>query len=296
MNDWSNLITINFVGGFCGDFICSLIYNSHYGQDIKIDPKVTKVLFNPNLNNKNNVLFDTTCFRLHTLLTDLFLIEDLDKHLDQTIINFKNIGIQERHCMMIKTLYNMAKDKDQKTYVDNVKLLYRDIVQSNLKQLTVIPFQSYGTLLDGLEIQDIFPNSKNIVVTTSHQKYFNYFRILAFHKYYNRNWPHLTIKQAFDFVYLQEGCLTSRIQSPCYMQPKDNNLTIFIDKFLFENDIEHAENIFNLKFDRQHINDYIIANKIIISKYLDIPSDFDYTDQSIIDKCDQYVNSIEGVL
>lgn len=306
VGDWSNLTTVNFVGGMCGDFICSLVYNSYYNTPFIIDNKVSKVTFNRNIDNKS-ILFDTTFFRVFHLLSELYYVKQSADKLDQVIKNFISINFADKHYETIKKIYDQCCDENQQYYVENIQEVCRSIIPNTIQSPTLLTHLSFDHDLDGLHVSKVFPKSNNILLTTSEKKYYNYFRILAFHKYYAKNWPNLSLKQAYEYLYQYERPLLDLIDRKPPYHPYDYQsqtiyTPIYVDKFLFEDSyIEHIEDIFGkyfnskLSFNREIIEQYKIKNKNIIAYYLGCEPNFNYKDDMISARAEGLVNTVSYI-
>lgn len=307
VNDWSNLTTVNFVGGLCGDFICSLVYNDYYKIPIKINNS-SKVRFDSNVTSQLP-MFDSSCFRVIHLLSDLFYHKDSIVGLQKVIENYKSINFIDKHYIMLKKIFDFAYDPDVHQYVSNIQEVCRSIVPGNLKHPAIITHQSFDHNLPGLDMQSIFPGSHNIVLTTSSKDYFSYFRILAYHKYYASNWPNKTLKQSYEDLYQYERDLLDIVDRPYPYHHYDNQswitqTPIFVDKFLFDDDylyVEQIEDIFSSNFNRpimfnkQLILKYRYNNRRIISSYLNSSIDFDYTNKDVCFKANYLIDNISQI-
>lgn len=302
MSDWSKLITVNFVGGFCGDFICSLVYNSYYESEISFFKDVTKAKFSPNFAKHRSVAFSGEGFRNIDILTQLFYNQDKYSFFIQEINNVKEtMGYEDDSYRQISKIYNTCVDKDRTTFINNVYDYCRTVVPPSLKDYTIITHHSCDLRTPEFRFKNIFPGSNNVAIVATDQIYNRYFRLLGYHKFYGRLFKDKTLKESFQLMRSVESDLLKFFEN-LTLDLTDEKL-IYVDKFLFAKDfkyVEEMESMFSsimgkqLVFDRDAITTYRNNNRKIYSNYLNVPEDFDYKDPSVLSKLNSFMDDVQG--
>lgn len=304
MEDWSKLITVNFVGGFCGDFICSLAYNSYYNREIFLDDRVTKATHIPTNESLPCLIYDGETFKDFDLLTHIYYNHDLF----QTLVDYnahinKNFGFSELRYEQLSKIYLVCYDKDRDVFIKNVQEFCRSIIPGNLKDFVILPHTTSDNRIPEFYLSNMFPKSNNLTIVCSDDRFNKYFRLLGYHKFYGKLYNN-DIKESMKIWNSFNSGLLSTFQRSYFKDlPGSNETKIYIDRFLFDYDasyIEEMEAIFSnimnaeIKYDRNKIKNYRELNRSIMAKYLEIEPDFDHTNLENIKKINKFMNDIHG--
>lgn len=302
MGDWSKLITVNFVGGYCGDFICSLVYNSYYGSQVDFFNSVTKAKFSPNMACFKSVAFEGEGLRNFDMITNLYYNNDFYSTFVNDINRVSdNIDFFDYAYSHVAKIYRTCYDPDKQTFINNVLDYCRNVIPSDLKDFTIITHHSTDTRIPEFKFSNIFLGSHNIAIVSSDSKFDRYFRLLGYHKFYKRLYTDRTLKQAFQ----QMRALESEFLISCERSVLNDmgEIKIYVDKFLFSNDftyVKQMEDIFSsimgkqIVFNKDAIKTYRENNRKIYSRYLNIPEDFDHVDPINVSKINAFMDDVEG--
>jgi hypothetical protein len=265
--DWSKLITVNYKGGLSGDFFCNLLQDNF-----------EKYIFDKNYDSFNNKYF--------------FAKRDF--------FNLKFKSLEELGELLKNNHYlnsQIVRNDANKVFNDYEKLItiYRDEPSELLDGLREI-FLTYASSFKGYEyrvsnfhncnsfifsLQEIFPGSKNIVLSTN-QSYYPLARILAYHKnIINKFDKTINIKDHSNFIDNQF------FKMPDFLIHNEFKIDIYELIFLEKNYDEILSNYLNhqIKLDKKRINKYKNDHIDFFKKYnIDVYKEYSYEEmkQNII--------------
>lgn len=175
-NDWSKLITINYPGGFGGDFFNKILYKSLNGIDL-VDQKKSEF----------NRYAEVLCFfpeREHNLLKAFRFLSHDDAGLDYAFDSSQ--GWETAHGFDSKTNTINIKRKfyhpDRKTYVKNLEDYLYTVYNKNQPGYNILNIHNTTIRSNRLMLQELFPGSYNIGLMCYEITPYLLFRVLMFYK------------------------------------------------------------------------------------------------------------------
>ncbi|MFZ4600786.1 MAG: hypothetical protein ACOYNN_19250 [Terrimicrobiaceae bacterium] len=165
-DDWSDLITVNYKGGYGGEFFSFLLYESYHGEVNYIQYKDSKTRYEfASLDPLNE--------------TPLFWFNRLDHKREVTeLSNYCDLLIENR----LNKIKSICYSKDRKEYISNLRYYFSDnYFPKHLKNNVT---KMHNTINDenSIYIHEVFPKSKNYNLICKNESEHFIFRILFFYK------------------------------------------------------------------------------------------------------------------
>jgi hypothetical protein len=242
VENWDRLIHVCYRAGYAGDFFCNLLYKN-YNAD-----------YNFVGNNINRYTYKFSNYMLTKYGNRLKDINTLVKiHAQNKNFHFYFLPTDEQEALF--KLYDIIYNKDFKIYIQNLIYYFKDVYLSTYsKEKINISHLHHYYPIEGFNLNDIFPGSTNILLTTENIIYHKRFLLFSFIKNFNN-------KNINKIKELYEKTLTNN-----YFNINDifNNIhSIDIGKLIFEPDstIQIENQLSNILqreiiLDRQKLNHY----------------------------------------
>lgn len=254
-------ILVNYTGGYCGNFLCSLLSNALNTKDAMAE-------------DKSNNSYEFMSSGVHTMFVKpfgkIFQIhnktirrEDLEKIRQYKLDNFYT---------HVNKLYDFLWDEDEEVFVDNVKQYY-DYLMSGLTGDYFITGIHYAFQYKNLSIHDVFKDTTVLHLYTTDKRYGRYFTLLLYYKTRNAK-----ADQILQSTTLSSGGIYYDIIDPVLPVVKDpRSIPVDIGRITFGRDFDHLSEVedrlsqeigFKVTLDRKRLSDYSEGNEAIIREIL----------------------------
>lgn len=288
MNDWSNLTTVNYVGGHCGNFIAVLIdkalnNNSSYFTS-----------------DRNRYFYDCP-FDKKLLGLTYILVDEQFHHtlgfLDQFPSDSKVVeGFAKDNLLSPYLGYDVKKivyDADKQTMIENLSLFAEQIVGANKNKKIVSSFHNVNKHSVGLS--QIFPQSTNILLTSSSIDKYMMFRLLHWYKTVEG----YGVSVDGDKVNVKGGSTTidqiinSFFTLQHYNTNYHNEIPIDVFSIVFDLQTDQLSSLLNIQVDQEFIKEYKDQNVEIINRIFDIDPFSSYSENEIKNKLYQRLLTLD---
>lgn len=160
LDDWSSLVTVNYPGGMCGDFIATMIDNNFQNPSDR----------NFSFNDRSRYFHEKDPFNMN-LKTFLFFYDD---------ISTSNIKINRPYVQRLLNVYNLVNADSKSKISDNLRQYCYDNFKDNFYRRRVFSAHSVEDVC--MPLQHTFPKSKNIFLHTDNKQFVKLSRVLFAHK------------------------------------------------------------------------------------------------------------------
>lgn len=283
--NYEKLVTVNYSGGVGGEFFCNLL-----GAAIAGVPFESK----PDSNNKFTHKFpaldlpdlDFRCtiapLMVYALHADPKLRSILSKY-----ENIKPLNFVESHLSNQYKFYKYVDDVDGEKVKENIRIVMRRFIPPP-SNYTFANFHNLKPYTKGLGLGDIFPNSKNLVLTTTNVEYLKVFWFFVWYK--NK-----------DVHGAPDPDLSLYYQDVPSNPDVFGEQKIYMDKIVFGDNylsyVEEVEFILskligkNIKLDRSAIELYRKNNNKIIRNYFSLADNDNIFSQKNVDFICNYMKT-----
>ena len=277
-------ILVNYTGGYCGNFICSLLSKALNIKDVM------------NAHEINNS-YEFATAGDHSLLVKPFgklfqIHEKVLKREDLKKISDLNI---DQFYIQITKLYDILYEEDEEAFIYNIKQYY-DYLMNQVTGEYYITSIHYAFQYKNLSIHDVFKDTTVLHLYATEKKYSRYFTLLLYYK--TKNAP---ADQILQSTTLSAGGIYNDIIDPFLVPITNDSRSIPVDigKIMFEKNFDHLTEIeerlskdlgVKVTLDRQKLKDYADKNEAIIKEILgeDYKSQ---TDENQIKKCFEFIEN-----
>ncbi len=216
---YENLITVNYSGGAGGEFFCHLL-----------DSAINNIPFNAQGDDNNKYKYEPYVQPVGDLnfYQSPFFLYHLQKDPNYRILfelsydsDSKTVGDHWMYSNMYN-LYLHVKDEDDEVVKQNIVDIYRQfVVPPDSYKITF--FYNIKLYTPGIALTDIYPNSKNLVLTATNLEYLKVFWFWAWFK----NKPNFTglLRDIQTYPYI-----TNIPSDPQFL----NEHKIYMDKIMFD--------------------------------------------------------------
>lgn len=254
-------IFVNYTGGYCGNFISSLLSDALKTKDVMgYDPSTNAYEF---LSSGVHSKFIKPFGKLFQIHNKTLRREDLQKIAELNLDAFY---------IYVMKLYGILYDKDEDVFLQNVKDHYEDLL-STVDDDYFICSIHYAFQYKNLSIHDVFKDSTVLYLYTENKRYGRYFTLLLYHK--TKNAP---ADQILQSTTLNFGGIYGDVIDPSLPVVKDpRSIPVDIGRITFEKDFEYLSEIekkisesigTEVKLDRQRLSDYADKNNAILESIL----------------------------
>jgi hypothetical protein len=196
VDDWSDLVTVNYQGGYGGEFFSFLLYESFHGEIQYIKGEYSPYRYN---------------FTPIDPLKDipLFYFNVLTHSKDRGANNeyFVNTQTFTKHVSAIKKI---CYDDNRKEYIKNLQNYILENYLPKHKKNNVTKMHNFLVNENSISIQEIFPKSTNYDLICKNESEHFIFRILFFYKticnnfiYYNDDKILFTVFESSKYVTIE---------------------------------------------------------------------------------------------
>lgn len=233
MSEWKNLITINYMHGYCGDFIANIIM----GNPIVLSKGLSCTYTTPGITSSHGV-------KNIDFIVGLKVNPIYKQYLDRNI---------EHNKQFLTRQYNYFKTVDDPTidgFVDNLTYDMRTQFNHLVGTKTVYNTHHCYENQKVVSLQQIFPGSFNVGLFHESEATFQAFKFFFKHKV-----KHHYGNPIYEFY---------KERVPQFF---NNEYLIFVDRLLFEEGFEYAEQLekdLNITIDRIALSEYKMLHKILL--------------------------------
>ena len=225
----TNLILVNYLGGYGGDFFCNLLHNA-------IDPSYS--FETTGLNKYETSHHEKYKYiKLLGVIIQRYRSERQGRNTDDMnlvkSVHQRNINVP---WLWAEKMYSICYDKDPQTFYQNLKQAIRQELPYPKNNLVIANYHNarFAHLLD---MNQIIPKSKNILLYTNSLKYHCLFDLLGLYKK-----QFMFLKQAAESSHLDPNIVFEYKASKQPIPPNDNYLSIDAGRLFFETGIEDQTN------------------------------------------------------
>jgi len=277
-------VLVNYQGGYCGSFFCSLVAESlGVDFDLTTDPDLNIYFYN----NKKIKTFYLKCINKiikirNNVITNKELSTIEDNDFDESYVYAKN-------------LYNILKDEDDEVFIENIKNYFESLIDKREDEYFVSTIH-YPYQYRNLDLHDIYPNASILHIVADKKRHARYFHLLFHFK--TKDHPADKILQTSTLNQNQIYKDFVEIESPQIFD--DKSIPVDMGKLIFERDFAHLSVVEealskevgkSVKLDRMKLNAYADRNVDIIKKILG--ADFEsQSEEEQIKNCYSYVENI----
>ena len=233
MSEWKDLIVLNYMHGYCGDFIANLIM----GNPIVLSKGLSCTYTTPGVTSSHGV--KNIDFIVGLKVDPLY-----KAYLDRNI---------EHNKQFLTRQYNFFKLVDDSTvegFVDNLTDHMRESFSHLPGTRTVYNTHHCYENQKVVSMQQIFPGSFNIGLYHETEETFPAFKFFFKHKV-----KHHYGNPIYEFY---------KDRRPTFF---NNEYLIFVDKLLFEDDFKYAEQLekdLGIVIDKQTLSEYKMLHRILL--------------------------------
>lgn len=284
MTDYSKLITVNYSGGAGGEFFCNLLEaaleNKRFGA---LADQNNKYSFSFKFNIVNGIGYYQSPFILYRLHKD-----DNYRSLFEKVYDADNKTIEDN--VMYTNMYRLflhVNDPDDNVTKENIVNAYRTFVAPS-ENYKISFSHNIKHYTPGLTLSDIYPNSKNILLTVTNLSHLNLFWFLGWYKNNPKLSPAL---REITYYY------SNVVSDPKFL---DEN-KIYMDKIMFMDNLEDYVAEINqmistllgrsISLDLQALKDYRSANQKIIRDYFSLSDSDNILDSSFLNKVNNFMKT-----
>jgi hypothetical protein len=217
LDDWSDLITVNYKSGYGGEFFAFLLYESYHGEIEYIKYE------------DNQYRYDFTSID-PLKRTPLPWFNRLDHERD---IGFKSVHMNENMIKDLSIIKKIYYDDDRKKYIKNLQIYFSENYFPKHKEKNITKLHNHISNKNSIFIQEVFSKSKNYDLVCKNESDHFLFKILFFYKvlvphivYYSKDKILLTRLGVFEYITLEKLCTSMGI-----VYVKSNETGIKIDVF-----------------------------------------------------------------
>ena len=248
VENWDRLINVCYRAGYAGDFFCNLLYKNYNADHDFVGNNVNRYTY-----NFSNYMLTKSDHRLKDIDTLVKLHKVNKNH------NFYFLPTDEQETLF--KLYDIIYDKDFEIYIQNLIYYLKDVyLLTYSKEKINISHLHYYYPIEGFNLNDIFPGSTNILLTTENIIYAKRFAVFCIVKNTHHKLHHklLINKKEFYLNFITNLSSNNPFRlSNTYIQGIDNGKLIFEPDSIIQ--IENQlSNILQRKIilDRQKLNHY----------------------------------------
>lgn len=254
-------ILVNYTGGYCGNFLCSLLSDSLNTKDVMGEDKSNNSY--EFLSSGVHTMFIKPFGKIFQIHNKTIRREDLEKIKQYKLDNFYTY---------VNRLYDFLWDEDEEVFIDNIKNYYNDLM-SDLTGDYFITSIHYAFQYKNLSIHDVFKDTTVLHLYTTDKRYGRYFTLLLYYKTRNAK-----ADQILQSTTLSSGGIYYDIIDPVLPVIKDpRSIPVDIGRITFGRDFDHLSEVEDrlsheigskLTLDRQRLSDYADRNEAIIKEIL----------------------------
>lgn len=285
---YDKLITINYIGGFGGDFFANLLdsavytkpftaqsdHNNKYdyrNEVVSLDHKYDFYM----VRNMSRVFAYSKYPEFRQIILDV-INKDLKSIMDDSFINDYKFFLE-------------VNDSDDLKLKQNIVNVSREFIPPP-ESFEIANFHNIKFLEPGLALKDVFPSSKNIFLTSTEDKYCVLFRFLVWYK--NKDVHGILDKSLRDFT----GSHRNTAIPP-------NETQIYMDKLLFSGEYGTYETEVDqsltqligqpIVLDKQALHNYRTENTNLIKTYFNLTNE-DVLSDEVLTTIFNYMESIDA--
>lgn len=254
-------ILVNYTGGYCGNFLCSLLSDALNTKDAMNE-------------DRSNNSYEFMSSGIHTMFVKpfgkIFQIhnktikrEDLEK--------IKALNLDQFY-IYITRLYDFLYEEDEEYFLENIKEYY-EYLMGELTGDYYITSIHYAFQYKDLSIHDVFKDFTVLHLYTTNKRYGRYFTLLLYYKTKNA-----LADQILQSTTLSEGGIYNDVIDPVLPVVKDaRSIPVDIGRITFGRDFNHLTEVEEklseklgvpVTFDRERLRDYADRNEDIIKEIL----------------------------
>lgn len=284
MTDYSKLITVNYSGGAGGEFFCNLLNSALNNTSFSaVGNEDNKYSFNTTVHPLPNLGFFQAPFLIYALHSD----PDYRRLFELSFDGNTEVAADHSMFSNMYNLYLHVKDDSDEKVKENIVNLYRQFIPPP-DSYNINFFFNIKPHTPGLTLADIYPNSKNILLSATDLKYIKIFWFLSWYK----NKPNFT-------GYVKDISLYHKniMSDPSNL----NENVIYMDKLMFMSGHEEYVAEINTKLssllgknvslDLEAIDRYRLANQKIIRDFFSLTNRQSLTSNSLVDQIDYFMNN-----
>lgn len=250
-------ILVNYIGGYCGNFLSSMIAEA-LGTDYLFSKNEETNTYYYN-SDDINIKYIKPFGKLFNIRENIIKKQDMKYIIDNKLDPFYE---------HIFHLYNILDDPDDERFFINVKEHFKELMETQKNEFFVSPIH-YGFYYKNFSLHEVFPDSTILHVISENKKYGRYFKLLFYFKTKEAN-----VDKVFQSYTLSEQQLYRNIISPETPYIRDQrSIPVDMGKLIFENDFEHLSEVESklsksidrkIVFDRAKFSEYAHKNIEII--------------------------------
>jgi hypothetical protein len=189
VENWNKLINVCYRAGYAGDFFCNLLYKNYNSDHDFVGNNINRYTY-----AFPNYRFTKADLRLKNIDAYAYLHKLTKNH------DFVKRWSKDMREDLLK-IYDIIYDKDFEIYIQNLVYYFKDVYLSTYsKEKINISHLHHYYPIEGFNLNDIFPGSTNILLTTENIIYHKRFLLFSFIKNFNNfnNKNINTIKESYE--------------------------------------------------------------------------------------------------
>lgn len=265
-------ILVNYTGGYCGNFLCSLLSDALNTEDAMNE-------------DKSNNSYEFMSSGVHTKFVKPFgkIFQIHNKTIRRKDLEtIKALNLDQFYIHVTK-LYDLLYDDDEEVFLDNIKEYY-SYLMGELTGDYYITSIHYAFQYKNLSIHDVFKDFTVLHLYTTNKRYGRYFTLLLYYKTKNA-----LADQILQSTTLSSGGIYYDVIDPVLPVVKDpRSIPVDIGRITFGRDFDHLTEVeeklseklgVQVTLDRERLRNYADRNEEIIKEILgdDYESQSDYT-------------------
>jgi hypothetical protein len=168
VENWNKLINVCYRAGYAGDFFCNLLYKNYNADHDFVGNNINRYTY-----AFPNYRFTKADLRLKNINAYAYLHEVTKNH------DFVMLWSKDVRKDLLK-IYDIIYDKDFEIYIQNLVYYFKDVYLSTYsKEKINISHLHHYYPIEGFNLNDIFPGSTNILVTTENIIYAKRFALFS---------------------------------------------------------------------------------------------------------------------